>query len=159
MKIIVAKNSGFCNGVRRSVDLANKASEKNIKTYTLGPLVHNPTQVKMLEKKGVSVVDENEVLNIKNSQIVIRSHGVSEKLKENLKKNSNEVADAPCPVLLNIYKKIIEKENEGYTVVIIGDKEHPEIKAMASYVNNGIIIKDETEAKNITNMSKLYVIV
>ncbi|MFR7760966.1 MAG: 4-hydroxy-3-methylbut-2-enyl diphosphate reductase, partial [Peptoniphilus grossensis] len=158
MKIIVAKNSGFCNGVRRSVDLANKASEKNIKTYTLGPLVHNPTQVKMLEKKGVSVVDENEVLEIKNSQIVIRSHGVSEKLKENLKKNSNEVVDATCPVLLNIYKKIIEKENEGYTVVIIGDKEHPEIKAMASYVNNGIIIKDETEAKNITNMSKLYVV-
>lgn len=158
MKIIVAKNSGFCNGVRRSVDLANKASEKNIKTYTLGPLVHNPTQVKMLEKKGVSIVDENEVLNIKNSQMVIRSHGVSENLKENLKKNSNEVVDATCPVLLNIYKKIIEKENEGYTVVIIGDKEHPEIKAMASYVNNGIIIKDETEAKNITNMSKLYVV-
>ena len=158
MKIIVAKNSGFCNGVRRSVDLANKASEKNIKTYTLGPLVHNPTQVKMLEKKGVSVVDENEVLEIKNSQIVIRSHGVSENLKENLKNNSNEVVDATCPVLLNIYKKIIEKENEGYTVVIIGDKEHPEIKAMASYVNNGIIIKDETEAKNITNMSKLYVV-
>ena len=158
MKIIVAKNSGFCNGVRRSVDLANKTSEKNIKTYTLGPLVHNPTQVKMLEKKGVSVVDENEVLKIKNSQIVIRSHGVSEKLKENLKNNSNEVVDATCPVLLNIYKKIIEKEKEGYTVVIIGDKEHPEIKAMASYVNNGIIIKDETEAKNITNMSKLYVV-
>ena len=158
MKVIVAKNSGFCNGVRRSVDLANKASEKNIKTYTLGPLVHNPTQVKMLEKKGVSVVDENEVLEIKNSQIVIRSHGVIEKLKENLKNNSNEVVDATCPVLLNIYKKIIEKEKEGYTVVIIGDKEHPEIKAMASYVNNGIIIKDETEAKNITNMSKLYVV-
>ncbi|MDU5559240.1 bifunctional 4-hydroxy-3-methylbut-2-enyl diphosphate reductase/30S ribosomal protein S1 [Anaerococcus vaginalis] len=158
MKVIVAKNSGFCNGVRRSVDLANKASEKNIKTYTLGPLVHNPTQVKMLEKKGVSVVDENEVLKIKNSQIVIRSHGVSENLKENLKKNSNEVVDATCPVLLNIYKKIIKKEHEGYTIVIIGDKEHPEIKAMASYVNNGIIIKDETEAKNITNMSKLYVV-
>ncbi len=158
MKVIVAKNSGFCNGVRRSVDLANKASEKNIKTYTLGPLVHNPTQVKMLEKKGASVVDENEVLKIKNSQIVIRSHGVSKKLKENLKNNSNEVVDATCPVLLNIYKKIIEKEKEGYTVVIIGDKEHPEIKAMASYVNNGIIIKDETEAKNITNMSKLYVV-
>lgn len=158
MKIIVAKNSGFCNGVRRSVDLANKASEKNIKTYTLGPLVHNPTQVKILEEKGVSVVDENEVLKIKNSQIVIRSHGVSENLKENLKKNSNEVVDATCPVLLNIYKKIIEKEHEGYTIVIIGDKEHPEIKAMASYVNNGIIIKDETEAKNITNMSKLYVV-
>ena len=158
MKVIVAKNSGFCNGVRRSVDLANKASEKNIKTYTLGPLVHNPTQVKMLEEKGVGVIDENEALNLENSQIIIRSHGVSEKLKENLRENSNEVNDATCPVLLNIYKKIKEKENEGYTIIIIGDKEHPEIKAMASYVNNGIIIKNETEAKNITNMSKLYVV-
>lgn len=158
MKIIVAKNSGFCNGVRRSVDLANKASEKNIKSYTLGPLVHNPTQVKMLEEKGVGVIDEKEALNLKNSQIVIRSHGVSEKLKDDLRKNSNEVIDATCPVLINIYKKIKEKENEGYTIIIIGDKDHPEIKAMASYVNNGIIIKNETEAKNITNMSKLYVV-
>ena len=158
MKIIVAKNSGFCNGVRRSVDLANKASEKNIKTYTLGPLVHNPTQVKMLEEKGLGVIDENEALNLNNSQIIIRSHGVSEKLKGDLRKNSNEVIDATCPVLINIYKKIKEKENEGYTIIIIGDKDHPEIKAMASYVNNGIIIKNETEAKNITNMSKLYVV-
>ncbi|KWZ99986.1 4-hydroxy-3-methylbut-2-enyl diphosphate reductase [Anaerococcus hydrogenalis] len=158
MKIIVAKNSGFCNGVRRSVDLANKASEKNIKSYTLGPLVHNPTQVKMLEEKGIGVIDENEALNLKNSQIIIRSHGVSEKLKDDLSKNSNEVIDATCPVLINIYKKIKEKENEGYTIIIIGDKDHPEIKAMASYVNNGIIIKNETEAKNITNMSKLYVV-
>lgn len=158
MKVIVAKNSGFCNGVRRSVDLANKASKKNIKTYTLGPLVHNPTQVKMLEEKGVGVIDEKEALNLENSQIVIRSHGVSEKLKKDLRENSNEVFDATCPVLLNIYKKIKEKENEGYTIIIIGDKEHPEIKAMASYVNNGIIIKNETEAKNITNMSKLYVV-
>lgn len=158
MKVIVAKNSGFCNGVRRSVDLANKASEKNIKTYTLGPLVHNPTQVKMLEEKGVGVIDEIEALNLENSQIIIRSHGVSEKLKQELRKNSNEVIDATCPVLLNIYKKIKEKENERYTIIIIGDKEHPEIKAMASYVNNGIIIKNETEAKNITNMSKLYVV-
>lgn len=158
MKIIVAKNSGFCNGVRRSVNLANKASEKNIKTYTLGPLVHNPTQVEMLEKKGVGVIDEKKALNLDNSQIIIRSHGIDEKLKENLKENSNEVIDATCPVLLNIYKKIKEKENEGYKIIIIGDKEHPEIKAMASYVNNGIIIKNETEAKNITNMSKLYVV-
>ena len=158
MKVIVAKNSGFCNGVRRSVDLANKASENNKNTYTLGPLVHNPTQVQMLEEKGVDVIDEDEVLNQNNSQIVIRSHGIREELKDTIRKNLNDVIDATCPVLLNIYKKIKEKENEGYKVVIIGDKNHPEIKAMASYVNDGIIIKDETEAKNITNMSKLYVV-
>ena len=158
MKVIVAKNSGFCNGVRRSVNLAEKASENDKKAYTLGPLVHNSTQVQMLEDKGVKVIEKEEALKLESSQIVIRSHGVSEDLKEKLRGNLNEVVDATCPVLLNIYKKIQKKENEGYTIVIIGDKEHPEIKAMASYINNGIIIKDETEAKNITNMSKLYVV-
>lgn len=158
MKIIVAENSGFCGGVRRSVDLANKESEKENKSYTLGPLVHNPTQVKMLEDKGVGVIDENEAKNISNANIVIRSHGISQKLKDELRKNLNNVVDATCPVLINIYKKIKTKEDEGYQVIIVGDKNHPEIKAMASYVKNGIIVKDETEAKNITNMSKLYVV-
>ena len=120
--------------------------------------VHNPTQVKMLEDKGVSVIDEDESKNIKDSNIVIRSHGISQKLKNKLEENLNNVVDATCPVLTSIYKKIQEKENEGYQVIIVGDKDHPEIKAMASYINHGIIIKDETEAKNITNMSKLYVV-
>lgn len=158
MKIIVAKNSGFCAGVRRSVSLANKESEKKIKTYTLGPLVHNPTQVKMLEDKGIKVISEEDARNISNTNIIIRSHGINQNLKNKLKENSNTVVDATCPVLINIYKKIKAKEDEGYQVIIVGDSNHPEIKAMASYVNNGIIIKDETEAKNITNMSKLYVV-
>ncbi|MSS76998.1 bifunctional 4-hydroxy-3-methylbut-2-enyl diphosphate reductase/30S ribosomal protein S1 [Anaerococcus sp. AGMB00486] len=158
MKVIVAENSGFCGGVRRSVELANNESNKENKSYTLGPLVHNPTQVKMLEDKGVEVIDENKVREISNANIIIRSHGISQKLKDELKKNSNNVVDATCPVLINIYKKIKRKEDDGYQIVIVGDKEHPEIKAMASYVNNGIIVKDETEAKNITNISKLYVV-
>ena len=158
MKVIVAKNSGFCGGVRRSVDLANKVSEDNEKSYTLGPLVHNPTQVKMLEDKGVSVLDEKESKEVKASNIVIRSHGISQYLKDRLKENLNNVVDATCPVLTSVYKKIQEKENKGYQVIIVGDKDHPEIKAMASYINHGIIVKDETEAKNITNMSKLYVV-
>ncbi|MDY3007165.1 bifunctional 4-hydroxy-3-methylbut-2-enyl diphosphate reductase/30S ribosomal protein S1 [Anaerococcus porci] len=158
MKVIVAENSGFCGGVRRSVELANNESNKENKSYTLGPLVHNPTQVKMLEDKGVEVIDENKAREISNANIIIRSHGISQKLKDELKKNSNNVVDATCPVLINIYKKIKRKEDDGYQIVIVGDKEHPEIKAMASYVNNGIIVKDETEAKNITNISKLYVV-
>lgn len=158
MKIIIADNSGFCGGVKRSVNLANKALESDKKTYCLGELVHNPQQVKMLEDKGMDVVGVDDISNISNSSIIIRAHGIEEKIKNKLKDNNNEVIDATCPVLINIYKKIKIKESQGYKIIIIGDSEHPEIKAMASYVKNGIIVADETEAKNITNMSKLYVV-
>lgn len=158
MKVIVAKNSGFCGGVRRSVDLANKfLDEENGIKYCLGELVHNPQQVEMLENKGMKVIGLDDLDNIYDSKILIRAHGIEEKTREKIRKNNNEIIDATCPVLINIYEKLIQKEKEGYRIIIVGDSEHPEIKAMTSYVKDGIIIKNETEAKSITNMSKLYV--
>ena len=158
MQIIEAENSGFCFGVKRSVDLAEKALDSGKKVYSLGPLIHNPQLVDSLEKRGLSVIDHEQALNIKDSLIVIRAHGERKDFKDKLIENGNELVDATCPVLNNIYKKIVEKENEGYQVIIVGDKTHPEIIAMDSCINNGIVITDETEAKNIKNYNKLYVV-
>ncbi|MDU3136219.1 MAG: bifunctional 4-hydroxy-3-methylbut-2-enyl diphosphate reductase/30S ribosomal protein S1 [Anaerococcus prevotii] len=158
MEIIIAKYSGFCGGVRRSVELAEEAIKKEGKRYCVGPLIHNPQLVEKLENEGLKVVDKKEALKIKDSTILIRAHGESAEFKEKLLANGNEVVDATCPVLNNIYKKIIEKENDGYQVVIVGDKTHPEIIAMESFLNNGIIVSDETEAKNIKCNNKLYVV-
>ncbi len=158
MEIIIANYSGFCGGVRRSVDLAEEAIKKEGKRYCVGPLIHNPQLVEKLENEGLKVVDKKEALKIKDSTVLIRAHGESADFKERLLANGNEVVDATCPVLNNIYKKIIEKENDGYQVVIVGDKTHPEIIAMESFLNNGIIVSDETEAKNIKCNNKLYVV-
>ncbi|WP_099320593.1 bifunctional 4-hydroxy-3-methylbut-2-enyl diphosphate reductase/30S ribosomal protein S1 [Anaerococcus sp. Marseille-P3625] len=158
MEIIIANNSGFCFGVKRSVDLAKKALESKKDKYCIGPLVHNPQLVKSLENQGINVITKEEALKIKDSLILIRAHGESEDLKNILIENNNELLDATCPVLKNIYKKIIQKENEGYQIVIVGNKDHPEIKAMDSYIKNGIIIKDETEAKNIKSEEPIYVV-
>ena len=158
MEIIIAKYSGFCGGVRRSVELAEEAIKKEGKRYCVGPLIHNPQLVEKLENEGLKVVNKKEALKIKDSTILIRAHGESADFKEKLLANGNEVVDATCPVLNNIYKKIIEKENDGYQVVIVGDKRHPEIIAMESFLNNGIIVSDETEAKNIKCNNKLYVV-
>ena len=149
MKITIAENSGFCFGVSRSVDLADQALKSNRKKYTLGPLIHNPQLVKSYEDKGLKVIDRKKALEIKDSLIVIRAHGESAKLKKALIENGNELLDATCPVLNNIYKKIVEKEDDGYQVIIVGDRDHAEIKAMDSYLKNGIIVTDETEAKNV----------
>ncbi|MDD7305944.1 MAG: bifunctional 4-hydroxy-3-methylbut-2-enyl diphosphate reductase/30S ribosomal protein S1 [Peptoniphilaceae bacterium] len=158
MKVIVAENSGFCGGVRRSVELAEKAIENNDKVYCLGEIVHNPSQVKILEEMGMVTIDKDALERIHDSTVVIRAHGIDQKTKDQIVRNNNQLIDATCPVLINIYKKIQEKEKEGYKIIIVGDKNHPEIKAMASYIKNGIIIVDESEAKNITNQSKLYVV-
>ena len=158
MQILIAENSGFCFGVKRSVDLAKKALEAGKKAYCLGTLIHNPQLVEEFSRKGLEVIDHKNALEIKDSLIVIRAHGEDKKFKELLKENGNELYDATCPVLNNIYKKIKEKENDGYQIIIIGDKSHPEIIAMDSFVNNGIVISDETEAKNIKNYEKLYVV-
>ena len=158
MEIIEAKNSGFCFGVNRSVDFAYKALENGKQAYSLGPLIHNPQLVNSLEDKGLKVIDHEEALDIKDSLIVIRAHGERDDFKKKLIENGNELLDATCPVLVNIYKKIKEKEKEGYQVIIVGDKKHPEIIAMDSFINNGIVVSDETEAKNIKNYDKLYVV-
>ena len=158
MEIIIANNSGFCFGVKRSVDLAKKALESKKDKYCIGQLVHNPQLVKSLENQGIKVITNEEALKIKDSLIIIRAHGESEEFKNILIENNNELLDATCPVLKNIYKKIIQKENEGYQIVIVGNKDHPEIKAMDSYIKNGIIIKDETEAKNIKSEEPIYVV-
>lgn len=158
MKVIVAKNSGFCGGVRRSVELAEKSLENPGDHYCLGEIVHNPQQVKMLEDKGMNTIEKENLDNIHDSTIVVRAHGENQETKKKIVRNNNQIVDATCPVLTNIYKKIMDKEKEGYQVIIVGDRQHPEIKAMASYVKNGIIVVDESEAKNITNQSKLYVV-
>lgn len=158
MKVIVAENSGFCGGVRRSVDLAEKSLNNEGNHYCLGEIVHNPTQVKMLEDKGMKTIDVDDLDNIHDSSVVVRAHGIDQETKNKIVENNNQLIDATCPVLTNIYKKIQEKEKEGYRIVIVGDRNHPEIKAMASYTKDGIILIDESEAKNITNQSKLYVV-
>ena len=158
MQIIIADNSGFCFGVKRSVDLANQALDSTKEKYTVGPLIHNPQLVGKLEEEGLKVITKEEVLNIKDSLILIRAHGESADFKKALVENGNEILDATCPVLTNIYKKIMKKEEEGYQVIIIGDRNHPEIKAMDSYLKDGIIITNETEAKNIRCKKPIYVV-
>ena len=104
------------------------------------------------------MIDHDEALNIKDSLIVIRAHGEDKNFKDKLIENGNELYDATCPVLNSIYKKIIQKEKDGYQVIIVGDNTHPEIIAMDSCIKHGIVVKDETEAKNIKNYDKLYVV-
>ena len=106
--VIMAKNIGFCNGVKNSIDKTIELLNENKKIYVLGMLVHNENVINDLKNKGVIFVDDiNEVPN--NSHIVLRAHGVSNDIYEKCNEKKLIVHDLTCPNVLNIHKKIKNK--------------------------------------------------
>ena len=152
MEILLAKSAGFCFGVQRAVDTAYKhADEKNV--YTYGQIIHNEEVVNDLERHGVNVIENDDGLdNIRNSRVIIRSHGAEKKVYDILQKNGNEVIDATCPFVKKIHNIVMDESSKGNTVVIIGDRKHPEVKGIVGWCVNGtpIVIGSEEEALSFT---------
>ena len=122
IKIEIAENAGFCPGVQRAVDIAEKAAEKYGKVYTLGELIHNEDAVADLKRKGVYAVktpDEAE-----GNPVVIRSHGVPKSVENEVREKCAEVFDATCPFVKRIHGIVSGIDS---TVFVLGDKDHPEV--------------------------------
>ncbi len=146
IEVYLANNAGFCGGVKRAVILADKSAEKGV--YSLGPLVHNQRVVEELEKKGVVTVENID--NINNSKVIIRSHGIHKSIREELIENKNQIIDCVCPKVKKIYDIVEEKYAEGYNIIIYGDPKHPEIISINSYANDeAIIVQDEKDLEKI----------
>jgi 4-hydroxy-3-methylbut-2-enyl diphosphate reductase len=142
MKIIVAKTAGFCFGVKRAVDIAFRVSRKKRKgVYTLGPIIHNPQVVEKLKEKGIIPI--KEIKGKKNIKaLIIRTHGIPCNLLEEISSKRCEIIDATCPYVkkAQYYAKLLREE--GYQVVILGEKEHPEVKGLMSYASDDAIVVD-----------------
>ena len=152
-EIILAKNSGFCFGVKRAVDKTIEIKNNyNKRIYTLGPLIHNNDVVKFLEKNDVFSINIEDIDKLApNDVIIIRSHGVSEETLNELNKRGLKVINATCPFVTNIQKKVKKYSEEGYDIVILGDKNHPEVIGINGWCNNKATITKNgefTEGKN-----------
>ncbi len=148
MEIITAEKSGFCFGVKRAVDSVYEQLEKGGKIYTYGPIIHNEQVVSELAERGVEVIDSVEdIKNIKEGTIIIRSHGVKKEIFDIIKQQGLEVIDATCPFVKKIHG-IVEKESgEGRYIVVIGSRKHPEVEGIVSYVSGEYsVIENEEEA-------------
>ncbi len=146
-EVILAQNAGFCFGVQRAVDEAIKIQEKhNKKIYTLGPLIHNNDVVKYLESNNIFSIEFEDITKLsKGDVIVIRSHGVSEAIIDALEEKELTVINATCPFVANIQKKVKKYSKEGYHIVILGDKNHPEVIGINGWCDDkAIITKDGT---------------
>lgn len=133
MEILVAQHAGFCFGVERAVKIVKNAAEQSEHIYTLGPIIHNPQLVNELKNKGVEVANSTDCIN-DGSVVILRSHGV-EKHEKNILENKNiKMIDAICPYVNKAHNEAVNLSNEGYFVVIFGEKDHPEVKGIASYI-------------------------
>ena len=137
MGVIVAKTAGFCFGVKRAVDKVYEQIGKTEKPiYTYGPIIHNEEVVKDLRQKGVEVIDTPEELaQLRDAVVVIRSHGVGRKIYEILKSNGVEIVDATCPYVKKIHKIVSEQSAAGNQVIIVGDEKHPEVQGIRGWGN------------------------
>ncbi len=151
-KITLAKNAGFCFGVKRAVDEALKyQKEFDKKIYTLGPLIHNNDVVNYLEDNNIYAIDLLGANNLSQGDVVlIRSHGVKESVIKDLEGKGLIVKNATCPYVTNIQQKVKKCYEQGYKIIIVGDEKHPEVIGINGWCNDSAIITNgKEELKNI----------
>ena len=153
MKITVADNSGVCFGVRRAFTLleeaVSNAKDSGTKVFMLGPLIHNPRVIKQYEEKGVSVIDIDSIQE--NSCVVIRSHGITKEERAKLDRFSGiTLVDTTCPYVQRIHQLVEKRSGEGFAVLIMGDREHSEVKGITSMITGDffVIHPSEFDSKN-----------
>lgn len=141
LKLVIAKNSGLCFGVRRALKLAkDKARITGKPVFTLGPIIHNPQAVEILKTKNVCPIIEIDENLKKCNSFVIRSHGIEKEIIERLEKSGFDVVDATCPFVKkaqNIARHLAERK---ISTLIIGDGNHPEVIGIKSYAAGDVLI-------------------
>lgn len=140
-KVMLAKSAGFCFGVKRAVEKSIEIQETyGKKIYTLGPLIHNNDVVNHLKENNIFAIELSEIDSLSEGDvIVIRSHGVPEETIKLLNEKNLVVIDATCPFVTNIQKKVRKYSDKGYNIVILGDKNHPEVVGINGWCNDSAI--------------------
>ncbi|MCU0605852.1 MAG: 4-hydroxy-3-methylbut-2-enyl diphosphate reductase [Candidatus Edwardsbacteria bacterium] len=139
MKIEVARNAGFCFGVKRAVQLAfETARTSGGPVHTLGPIIHNPQVVAELERHGVRAIADAR--HIRRGTVIIRSHGVHPDVIESLRRRGLTVVDATCPFVTKAQRAAAALRGEGRQVVIVGEPRHPEVVALKGYAGRDSVI-------------------
>lgn len=166
MTIIRADKMGFCAGVRRAVNLAEKALQENEsgQVYTLGPLIHNPVELKKLADRNLKILDETHFDGLNaGDKVLIRAHGVPPEKEAALKSKKVNIINATCPLVTQSQKRAAKYASENYVIFFAGDKNHGEVVGIEGYAResakknglecNFLLVKDVDEAeKEIKNL-------
>ena len=144
MKVNIAKSSGFCFGVKRAIKIALETGDKNSSVEMLGDIVHNEDVTKQVQEKGIKKV--TRLTEGKGKTLLIRAHGAKKRTYLKAAELNYKIVDATCPMVTEIHNIAQNMEQNGYRVIIIGDKNHAEVKGIAGQLSGEAIIISSKES-------------
>lgn len=157
MEIIMAEHLGFCYGVKRAIKLAREQVGKDSQIATLGPIIHNPQIVKQLTNEGIALVDSLSEMD--HGTIIIRSHGVGPLVYADAADRGLHIVDATCPHVKRAQLAAKTLVSEGYFVVILGEKRHPEVKSIVEWSGEkAIVLETVEEVQQLQPVKRLGVV-
>ena len=157
LEVILADYLGFCYGVKRAIKIARENAAPDGSACTLGPIIHNPQMVERLKEEGVGTIDRLD--DLKRGKVIIRSHGVGPETYERAEAMGLECVDATCPHVKKAQLSAKELAEEGRFVVIVGEKEHPEVHSIVQWAGGNVaVIETVAEAASFPNASRLGII-
>lgn len=160
MQIIIAKHAGFCSGVDFAYKKAVELAKSKEPVYILGLLVHNSSVIQKLENLGIkSVSNISEIPPISSGTLIISAHGVGPKIYEEAKKTGLNIIDTTCAWVKKAQRIAKDLYEKGYQVLIVGDKNHTEVKGIVGWANDSaIVVENERDAKNLSNFEKIGIL-
>lgn len=157
MQIFLAESAGFCAGVKKAVDIAEKAASAGEKWYTLGSLVHNQQVIEDLNKKGIKTV--NSLDDINGGGVILRAHGVTPEILSAAQQKGLLIRDATCPLVKKVQELGKYLREEGYSVIIFGDSSHPETQGIQGWCDNeAVIVNSSKDIKPGSSFNKVGLI-
>ena len=157
MEVILADYLGFCYGVKRAIMIARENASADSTACTLGPIIHNPQMVERLKQEGVGTVERLD--DMEKGTVIIRSHGVGPRVYDEAAERGLDLVDATCPHVKKAQLSAKSLVDEGYHVVIIGEREHPEVRSIFEWSDGQAeIIETEEEAETLVPCAKLGIV-
>lgn len=158
MEIVIDHQSGFCFGVKRAIDAAEKNLRQGKEVYSLGDIVHNEKEVERLEKMGLKVIDHQQLSQLENETVLFRAHGEPPSSYQQSKQQSADLIDATCPVVLKLQQRIKkaweQQKTQNGQIVIFGTKGHAEIKGLQGQANSECIIVEGMDDMTLIDFSR-----
>ncbi len=152
MQIKLAKSAGFCFGVKRALEIALKTSLLGKKVYMLGDIVHNENVVKLIENAGIKKV--KRLKKSKNAVLLIRAHGTSINIFNKAISLGYNIVDATCPMVKEIHRVAKEMEKKGYRIIVIGDKNHDEVRGIIGQLKKRALVIDKLGKTSLNKIKK-----
>ncbi len=161
MKIIRAKHSGFCFGVKRAIQKTLESIENNENNsgniFTCGQLIHNAYVTDELARKGVNIIPSPDEAGI-NDTIIVRSHGEPKAFYKAAEKNGVKIVDATCPFVSKIHQLVSDAHNQGKNIIIVGDKNHPEVIGINGWCDDTACIFNSSKDAETFNKDSAFLV-